>query len=155
VTYEKTQENILNERAIVQDNILNFEFEKIFRPQPVTVDIVVLTFKGLRETNAVGADDIAFQFIRDSLPVTAFYLTIAINTSIVTGQYPQLWKHSIIVPTFKAGDVQDPSNFRPISLLPILSKILEKIVSNQLMEFMEGNHLFSNTQHGFSQPFKS
>lgn len=121
----------------------------MFRPYPVTVDTVILTVKQLRETNAIGADDISFRFMKDSLPVTAFYLTISINTSIVTGSYPSLWKHALVTPAFKSGEFDEVNNFRPISILPILSKILEKIISNQLMEHLETNYLLSNTQHGF------
>ena len=120
-----------------------------FRPKPVTVTTVILTIKHLRETNAIGADGIAFRFVKDSLPVICFYLMIIINTSIVTGLFPLLWKHGLINPTFKSGDIDEVSNFRPISLLSILSKVLEKIVTNQLMEYLESNRLLSNSQHGF------
>ena len=113
------------------------------------MDVVILTFKRLKETNAVGSDNIEYRFIRDSLPVTAFYITVIVNTSIVTGLYATLWKHALVVPTFKSGDFDDPSNFRPISILPVLSKILERIIADQLMEYLERNELISNTQHGF------
>ncbi len=71
------------------------------------------------------------------------------NTSIVIGIFLTAWKFSIVVPIPKTGDVNDPSNYRPISLLPVLSKLLEKIVSSQLIQHLESNHLLSNTQHGF------
>ena len=74
---------------------------------------------------------------------------MCVNTSIVTGLYATLWKHSLVVPAFKSGDFDDPSNFRPISILPVISKILERIVADQLMEYLEANKLISNTQHGF------
>ena len=147
--YEKTQANLQNSNNSFQNIPLNPDMNCRFRPQPVTVDTVILTFKSLHETNAVGADNIAYRFIRDALPTIIFYLTVIINTSIVTGRYPQLWKDGIIVPAFKSGDVNEPCNYRPISLLCILSKLLEKIVANQLIEFLENNNLLSNTQHGF------
>ena len=62
---------------------------------------------------------------------------------------PTAWKHGIIVPIHKNRDVNNVSNYRPISILPILSKILEKTVSNQLTYYLESNQLLSNTQHGF------
>ena len=74
---------------------------------------------------------------------------VIVNTSIVTGIYPHLWKHSHVIPFYKNGDVDDVSNYRPISLLPIISKVLEKIIANQLMVFLETHKLLSNTQHGF------
>ena len=148
-TFRRTQESLNNttnnRRARVEPNLAL----PLFRPTPVSVDIVILTFKRLKETNAIGSDDLAYHFIRDSLPVTAFYITVIVNTSIVTGLYATLWKHAIVVPVFKSGDFDEPSNFRPISILPILSKILERIVADQLMEHLETNQLISNTQHGF------
>ena len=113
------------------------------------MDVVILTFKRLKETNASGSDDLEYRFIRDSLPVTAFYITIIVNTSIVTGIYATMWKHALVVPAFKSGDFDDPSNFRPISILPVISKILERIIADQLMAYLEENNLISNTQHGF------
>lgn len=151
-TYEKTQEGLRNIEAFTPQSELaddNQLVVNLFRPQPVTVDDVILTFKQLKETNAVGIDGLAYRFIRDSLIIIAFYITIIVNTSIVTGNFPKLWKHMLISPTFKSGDIDDISNFRPISLLPILSKILEKIVSNQLCAFLERHNLISQTQHGF------
>lgn len=120
-----------------------------FRPQPVDTNTIILTIKHLRESKSFGSDNISLRFIKDSLFVIAFYLTCIINTSITTGFFPTLWKYAIVTPLYKNGDRNDASNYRPISLLPIFSKILEKIVSTQLIEFLESNKLFSNNQHGF------
>merc|ERR1712002_824460 len=98
----------------------------LFRPMPVSMETVILIVKDLRETNAKGIDDISLRFIRDSLPIMALYYTIVVNTSIVTGKYPTLWKHPLIAPVYKSGDKNHVGNYRPIALLPILSKILEK-----------------------------
>ena len=78
-----------------------------------------------------------------------FYITIIVNTSVVTNVYPEPWKNPHVVPYFKSGDRDEISNYRPISLLPVLSKILEKIVANQLTEYLETNNLISSSQHGF------
>ncbi len=59
------------------------------------------------------------------------------------------WKHALFVPLFKSGDINSVNNYRPISLLPIISKILEKIVANQLLHYLESNRLITNSQHGF------
>ena len=149
-TYDKTQatlhgENVpgFNDANVILDGI------SIFRPQPVDIETVILTIKSLNETRAVGSDGISLKFIKDSLYVTAFYLTCIINTSIITGMFPSSWKHALVVPLFKSGDTNDLNNYRPISLLPILSKILEKIVAGQLIQFLERNKLMSNAQHGF------
>lgn len=120
-----------------------------FRPQPVDVETVILVIKHLKETSAVGSDGISLKYIKDALPVLVFYITVIINTSIVTGLFAKTWKHPHVLPYHKSGDVDQVTNYRPISLLPILSKVLEKIVANQLTSFLENNKLLAESQHGF------
>ena len=89
------------------------------------------------------------KYLQDALPVLLFYITIIINTSIVTGFFPKIWKYPYVCPYYKSGDIENVSNYRPISLLPILSKVQEKIVATQLVMYLESNKLLSNFQHGF------
>ena len=125
------------------------ETENSFKPQPVDCDTIILIIKHLKQTNSYGSDGIPLRFILDSLPVTILYITIIINTSIVTCVFPDLWKWPHVIPLFKGGDKDDVGNYRPISLLTVLSKILEKIIATQLMSYLESNNLLSENQHGF------
>ena len=120
-----------------------------FKPSPVDCETVVLVISSLKDSSAYGSDGIQLRFINDTLYLILFYITIIVNTSIVTNVYPEPWKNPHVVPYFKSGDSDEISNYRPISLLPVLSKILEKIVANQLTEYLESNNLISNSQHGF------
>ena len=152
--FKKSQEGVINNVATTTHEINNYINQSLpnipsFRPQPVDVNTITLTFKGLRKTNACGSDGIPYTYLKDALPVLVFYITIIVNTSIVTGLYPKLWKHPLVAPLYKSGNVEEVGNYRPISLLPILSKILEKIVSTQLMSFLEKHNLLANSQHGF------
>ena len=149
-TFEKSQESpvdpnllINNESPLPTNNLTKF------RPQPIDIDTLILIIKSLKATNSYGSDGIPFRFLIDSLPVTAYYILIIVNTSIVTGVHPDLWKHPYVAPVFKSGDVDNVGNYRPISLLPILSKILEKVIANQLITFLESNKLLTEKQHGF------
>ena len=149
-TYEKTQQTLHNDNYVsLLDTDVALSNTNHFRPQPVDVSTVILTVKALNDTKSVGSDGIPLKFIRDALHVVAQYLTCIINTSIVTGVFPDAWKHAVVVPIFKNGDADNVSNYRPISLLPILSKILEKIIANQLTNYLEDKKLLSNSQHGF------
>ena len=56
---------------------------------------------------------------------------------------------AIVIPLHKKGDKEKLSNYRPISLLPVLSKIMEKIVTNQLIKYLEDNDMLSHNQYGF------
>ncbi len=79
-----------------------------------------------------------------------FYLTFIINTSLTTGVFPQAWKHALVIPLLKKGDQESVNNYRQISLLHTLSKIVEKIVSKQLLDFLLKHNILSNSQHGFT-----
>ncbi len=123
-TYESTQNTRHGENMSASHHENNSMESDNFRPQPVDTNTVMLTVKDLKNANSVGSDDIPLKFVKDGLYVIAFYLTCIVNTSLVTGVFPSAWKHAIVVPVFKNGDVENVNNYRPISLLPVISKIL-------------------------------
>ena len=63
--------------------------------------------------------------------------------------YPDIWKLANVTPIFKKGDKQLITNYRPISLLPICGKILEKLIFNQLYSYLHKNNLITKNQSGF------
>ena len=69
----------------------------------------------------------------------------------MTGLFPNKLKLAKVVPLFKKGDDKIVDNYRPLSLLPSISKLFEKIVFNQLFEYFTRNNLFHNNQYGFRQ----
>ena len=77
-----------------------------------------------------------------------------INLSFESGILPKKLEISRTVPVYKAGDRENCSNFRPISCLPTLSKVIEKIVSKKLFQFVQSNDILYNLLFGF-QPNKS
>ncbi len=127
----------------------NRQHVSLTAPQPTDSNTIILNIKFLRNTSAYASDGIPLCFLKDSSPVIVTHLTCILNASIVTGSFPSLWKHAIVIPIFKTGHVNESKDYLPISLLPIISKVLEKVISKQRLSHMEGNHLLSNTQHGF------
>ncbi len=148
-TFNKSRQLLANEAPLNDTNVQNITANNMFRPQPIDWQTVVLTIKHLKKCDSYGCDGVPLKFLKDSLHVLIHYITCILNTSIVTGTFPTLWKQATIIPILKAGDADDPQNFRPISLLPIISKVLEKIISCQLTNYLEENNLLKNTQHGF------
>ena len=69
----------------------------------------------------------------------AIPLTRIINASITEGKYPEIWKCGIVTPVLKKGSSKDKTNYRPVSCLSVLSKVLEKIVCSQVTKFLEDN----------------
>ena len=102
-----------------------------------------ISYIEIKNTKSTGHDQINLQRIKEGLMVTIPYITLIINTSMVTKVFPTLWKHSIIIPIHKSGDIEEPTNFRPINLLPILSKILEKILLTHINWVLRNNNLLN------------
>ena len=88
-------------------------------------------------------------FYLQGLDVLAAPLTRVINTSITKGCFPNLWKEAIVVPIHKKGDQKEMKNYRPVSCLTAASNVLEKVVCQQLTQFVETHKLLPNSQHGF------
>ena len=72
-----------------------------------------------------------------------------INACITNSDIPDSWKHCTIHPIFKSGSPSDPTNFRPISLVPVIMKVVERVVHQQLYHYLSHNHLLASSQHGF------
>lgn len=75
------------------------------------------------------------------------------NSSIRTGQFPDAWRKVLVKPILKSGSPHEISNNRPISLLPVTSKVLEKIIPEQLLTYLENKNLLHLLQFGFRQNY--
>jgi len=79
----------------------------------------------------------------------SYYLSKIINISFITGVFPQLCKTAKVIPIFKKDDPLNVKNYRPISLLPIFSKIFEKAIYSRMYHYLELNDLIFKRQFGF------
>ena len=81
--------------------------------------------------------------------VIAPALTYIFNLSIKSGKFPSIFKTARVCPIFKSGDACNPDNYRPIAVLPCLSKIIERHIANSLYIFLNSNDLLNTAQSGF------
>ena len=79
----------------------------------------------------------------------ALPLCILFNKSLESGEVPEDWKTAVVTAIFKKGTRSDPGNYRPVSLTCVVCKVLESIVRDVLVNFMNSNKLYSPCQHGF------
>ena len=109
---------------------------------------VLKVIKSLKNSKSTGSDDIDTYVIKlvahDILPA----ITHIINLSIAQSTFPTIWKHAKVVPLLKKGDSLTPKNYRPVALLPIFSKILERVVFNQLVGYLDAHNLIHPNHHG-------
>ena len=76
-------------------------------------------------------------------------LTHIINLSISSKQFPSYWKRAKIIPLHKKDDILNPKNFCPVSILPIFSKVLERVVFNQIIQYLNSNNLLHPSHHAY------
>ncbi|CAB4027030.1 Hypothetical predicted protein, partial [Paramuricea clavata] len=94
------------------------------------------------------------RFLKIAASVIAHSLTGIFTASINTGIFPYEWKASRVTPVFKSGTRNNPGNYRPISIIPCVAKIFEKIIFDQLHGYLDSNNLLNTCQYGF-RPFHS
>jgi len=93
----------------------------------------------LKDKNSSGYDEISTKIIKISKPFIISPLISICNKMLVRGIYPERLKFSLIKPIYKSGDKSFPSNYRPISLLPVFSKIFEKVIYKRLFDNLNSN----------------
>ena len=134
----KTTSSYLKQRVVC-----SFQFECV----PTTE--VTKIIKNLASKNSSGHDGISARFIKRILETITPPLTHIINQSLCTGIFPDRLKIAKVIPLFKKGDQHILDNYRPISLLPVISKVFEKIVFDQLYQYFTDNDLIFTSQYGF------
>ena len=82
-------------------------------------------------------------------------LTCIINQSLKTGRFPTKLNVENIIPIFKKGDGHDFNNYRPISLLPSISKVFEKTIYSQLFQYLTVHSLLHANQYGFRAKYST
>lgn len=113
------------------------------------VEEVLRIITGLRDVCAVGWDNIPINIIKRFKHLLAPPLTHIFQLCLSNGIFPKLLKKAVVTPVLKSGDKNCINNYRPISVLTGLSKILEKIINNRLVKYLEDNKLLSDRQFGF------
>jgi hypothetical protein len=120
-----------------------------FKFKPVTVNQVLKVLKLTKTSKAAGIDTIPGRIIKDISNELATPVMFLINKSLESGTFPTYEKTAKITPLHKSGDRSNIDNYRPISVLNVLSKVIERIVYEQLVDYLESRDLFSDYQFGF------
>ena len=103
----------------------------------------------LDSSKSPGADEITPRMLKHCAYSLSIPITKLFNHSLNCGQVPVDWKCGIITPIFKGGNRSEAVNYRPVTLLPTISKVLEKLVARKLVDHLEKHDLISASQHGF------
>ena len=155
-------ENIRNSLPRVRNNPLKY-LDRIFtrwhpteaRPnfsfKTVNSGEIFKFKKNLKNSHAHGRDEIDTAKIKLVAPILAPVLAHLVNLSLGTPKFPMKWKMSRIVPLLKSAesDSSNPASFRPVSQLPLISKIVERVAQVQILQYLEATHQLSPNHHAY------
>ena len=122
---------------------------------PTDTHEIIEIVKSLKNSNSSGHDEITTKLLKQIIIDIAPPLMHIFNLSLSNGVYPNSFKIAKVIPIFKKDDPSQTSNYRPISLLPCFSKILEKIVYKRLYSFLIRHKLLIPNQFGFRKGFST
>ena len=175
---ERTRELLLNGRTVSDESTMAEEFNNYFANLPKelernippaisdpvqnvigpTLNSFVLFPVTLRELSAIvngmknksyGPNSIPVFVFKQIFPVLSSLVNTLINKSFAEGVFPSKLKKILIIPILKGGTPADISNYRPISILPLFSKLIEKCMCIRMVKFMNKFELFADQQFGF------
>jgi retron-type reverse transcriptase len=112
--------------------------------------VLIKVIQGMKNKKSTGLDDISPYLLKKCTPHIIKLLLELVNASIKEGTFPStLKKKSVVKPIYKNGTREDANNYRPITLVPTLSKALEKVTANQLIAFLDKHNILNKSQFGF------
>lgn len=116
---------------------------------PTTCEEICSTFMTLKNSKARDIDDLEIKPIKFVLDILAPVLCYIFNTCLLTGTFPESMQRARVSVLFKSGDKNDFSNYRPVSVLPVISKGLEKIICKRVSSFCDKHSILTERQFGF------
>lgn len=149
------------EKRVFDENGIKSFYEKkgvtndVFNIKPVSERDVYKLLSSLDVSKATGCDDIPSRFLKDAATVIVCPLTHVFNLSIKDADVPTEFKIARVVPLYKKGNKSVEGNYRPVSILPVVSKILERLVYNQVYKYLNDCNLLYEYQSGFRTGFST
>lgn len=135
----QTFQSFLGPNFDTSDSILSFSQEEVFS-----------ALKSLNMSKACGRDEISNYMIKLAGRALVKPLWLIFNNCVNNCYFPCAWRIAKVIPVYKKkGNANEPQNYRPISLLPCVSKVLERLISSNLVEYLNYNSILAESQHGF------
>jgi hypothetical protein len=136
-------------------NYLNEPINSTFTLTEVSEEYILKIIENLKSKNSATKDGVSTRLLKIIKYELYKPITLIINQSLKTGIFPDKLKIAKVIPLFKKGDNSIFENYRPISILPAISKIFEKVIYNQISTYFKENNLLYNSQYGFRQQYST
>ena len=137
------------------DNYLKNNVKNSIYIHPTSPEEIFKEISSLKGNKAPGDDNISVKILKICKNVLSSPLSYLINTIISTGKYPDKLKLGRVIPIYKKGNPSEPSNYRPITLLSIINKLIEKVLYSRYYQFFEKHRIIFNYQFGFRQDYST
>ena len=121
----------------------------------VTLNELINTINDLNSKKSCGFDGLTSNHIKSISHIIVHPLLKLINKSFTIGIFPSVLKIARVIPIHKGGDLNELINYRPISILPTVSKIFERLIHIRLESFINKYHILSDSQHGFRKGYNT
>lgn len=124
--------------------------EEALKLREVTVEEIRKKIRMLKTSGTEGLDNISKTAIKDGVDILAAPLQHAVNLSIRLSTFPQDWKLARVKPIYKSkGESMDLGHYRPVSILGSLSKVLERVIFDQMFDYMITTHQLNEGHHAY------
>lgn len=138
-----------NDSVAISPHFIGTSMKNSMYFDPVSQDEVFETIMTLDAKKAAGSDSIPAKILKVIANELTAPLTELINMIVMTSTYPEQMKYAHVIPLFKGGDKNLPENYRGISILTILNKIVEKIILKRICNFVQHMKVDDKTQYGY------
>ncbi len=145
----KSNPGVLEEEIVYDPDIDNLIFDVTFLNNNILMHELEFALSKLRNNKACGMDEILNEFLKTcTYPVKNVMLKL-FNVILNSGIFPKEWAQGEIIPVFKKGNINDPHNYRGITLVSCLGKLFTFIINERLNAWAEENHVICENQFGF------
>uniref|UniRef100_A0A0P4VVU6 Reverse transcriptase domain-containing protein n=1 Tax=Scylla olivacea TaxID=85551 RepID=A0A0P4VVU6_SCYOL len=115
----------------------------------ITESEILSVTKSMNVNKTPGPDKISPRLLKEARNELVKPLTILFNKTLLAGKVPHEWKLANVTPIFKKGNKSLPANYRPISLTSVVCKLMETIIRDKIVKYLEENKIIKDSQHGF------
>ena len=118
-------------------------------PLIVTPEMVAKKIKAMKDNKSPGVDGIPPKLLMETVEQISILLAIVFNLSLKEGVVPFEWKEANIISLFKKGSRNKSENYRPVSLTSVICKLFERLIKDNIVDFLVRHKLLNSSQHGF------
>ena len=123
--------------------------EKSFSFSRIDEEVILMLLQETNPSKAAGIHGLAGKFMKDGAPYLSSPITQMCNLSISLSTFPEKCKIAKLKPLYKKASTTEPKNYRPITLLPLISKLIEKIIHEQTQKYLSDHNILYKYQSGF------